>query len=90
MTYPYPYPNQSTIDSRHEIMQYNLDVCGIQLQTMLDTQMPLPCSHKHIDKIRIDQKHPEFSIIFCYDCQCYCDGNGIQMPHFIPEIRTWK
>ncbi len=70
---------------KYTMIQRHLEEIGERMERMIRTQSPLPCMHQHHDKI-INSKHEKFNLIFCYDCQCYCDGFGQQMSHY----EEWK
>lgn len=74
--------NQNTLEYKRRMTEHNLQILGVTMQKMIETQCPLPCPHYHHEKIIMDAKRDQLNLIFCFDCQCYCDGNGYQMPQF--------
>ncbi len=68
------------------IIEMRLQEIGERMEKMIRTQLPISCRHQHHDKIINDSKRENFNLIFCYDCQCYCDGYGQQMTYY----EEWK
>ncbi len=78
--------NTTRIEYEYTMIQRNLEEIGVRMERMIRTQSTLACLHRHHDKIISDSKREKLNLIFCYDCQCYCDGYGQQIPHY----EEWK